>query len=72
MALCRHCGGKHLHKDCPKAPSFGKTTGKPAAKAAPMPQPGKGKGEGKGKSKSATFEGLCNRCGRHGHRARDC
>eukprot|EP00972_Heterocapsa_arctica_P061868 9120952-Heterocapsa_arctica.AAC.1 len=20
MALCRHCGGKHLHKDCPKAP----------------------------------------------------
>eukprot|EP00972_Heterocapsa_arctica_P025502 3753737-Heterocapsa_arctica.AAC.1 len=48
MALCRHCGGRHLHKDCPKAPPPGLAGGRPAAKAAPMPRPGKGKGKGKG------------------------
>eukprot|EP00972_Heterocapsa_arctica_P071225 10520775-Heterocapsa_arctica.AAC.1 len=74
MALCRHCGGRHLHKDCPRAPPPGLAGGRPAAKAAPAPRPGKGKGKGKGKSKSGTekFDGLCNKCGRHGHRARDC
>eukprot|EP00972_Heterocapsa_arctica_P085020 12528987-Heterocapsa_arctica.AAC.1 len=50
--------------------------GRPTPKAAPAPAPasGKGKGKGKGKSKTwtRTFDGMCNRCGRHGHQARDC
>eukprot|EP00972_Heterocapsa_arctica_P078206 11533779-Heterocapsa_arctica.AAC.1 len=46
MALCRHCGGKHLHRYCLQAPSSSKAA-RPTPKAAPAPAPGKGKGKGK-------------------------
>eukprot|EP00972_Heterocapsa_arctica_P028782 4234155-Heterocapsa_arctica.AAC.1 len=71
MALCRHCGGRHLHKDYRKAPPPGLAGGRPAAKAAPVPRPGKGKSKGKGKLGTEKFDGLRNKCGRYGHRARN-
>eukprot|EP00972_Heterocapsa_arctica_P107683 15861313-Heterocapsa_arctica.AAC.1 len=56
-----------MDKDCPKAPP-GLPAGRPAVPKAP-PTPGtKGKGEGKSKQ----FEGICNKCGRWGHRAATC
>eukprot|EP00972_Heterocapsa_arctica_P066091 9750644-Heterocapsa_arctica.AAC.1 len=60
-----------MDKDCPKAPP-GLPGGRPAApKAAPMPTLAtKDKGKGKGKGKQ--FEGICNGCGRWGHRAATC
>eukprot|EP00972_Heterocapsa_arctica_P037752 5556697-Heterocapsa_arctica.AAC.1 len=59
-----------MDKDCPRAPPA--PGGRPAApKAMPAPTPAtKGKGKGKGTSKQ--FNGICNRCGRWGHRAATC
>eukprot|EP00972_Heterocapsa_arctica_P061284 9036599-Heterocapsa_arctica.AAC.1 len=71
MALCRHCGGKHLHRDCPQAPSSSGMAARPTPKAAPRPTPAQGKGKGKGKGKDKS-KAQCNRCGKRGHQARDC
>eukprot|EP00972_Heterocapsa_arctica_P033585 4942949-Heterocapsa_arctica.AAC.1 len=58
-----------MDKDCPRAPPA--PGGRSAApKATPAPTPLKGKGKGKGTSKQ--FNGICNRCGRWGHRAATC
>eukprot|EP00972_Heterocapsa_arctica_P070689 10442250-Heterocapsa_arctica.AAC.1 len=54
MALCRHCGGRHLHKDCPKAPPPGLAGGRPAAKATPMPRPGEASLERRSSTACAT------------------
>eukprot|EP00972_Heterocapsa_arctica_P070738 10449142-Heterocapsa_arctica.AAC.1 len=59
-----------MDKDCPKAPP--PPVGRSAApKATPAPTPttrGKGKAKGAGKQ----FNGICNSCGRWGHRAATC
>eukprot|EP00972_Heterocapsa_arctica_P074822 11040913-Heterocapsa_arctica.AAC.1 len=70
MRPCRHCYGRHMFKDCSKAPLA--PGGPPVApKALPAPMPAiKGKGKGKGTSKQ--FNGICNHCGRWGHRAATC
>eukprot|EP00972_Heterocapsa_arctica_P019166 2828929-Heterocapsa_arctica.AAC.1 len=65
-----------MDKDCPRAPPTGPGAGRgQSTTATPAPAAG-GKGEGKGKSnkggkKDGKFDGICNKCGRWGHRANE-
>eukprot|EP00972_Heterocapsa_arctica_P093163 13741651-Heterocapsa_arctica.AAC.1 len=66
-----------MDKDCPKALPAGAGAGRGQATRQPTPVAGSGKGKGKGKNrmggkKESKFDGICNKCGRWGHRASDC
>eukprot|EP00972_Heterocapsa_arctica_P069485 10266680-Heterocapsa_arctica.AAC.1 len=51
MRPCRHCNGRHMDKDCPKAPPAGVGAGRGQAAKQPTPAAGGGKSKGKGKNK---------------------
>eukprot|EP00972_Heterocapsa_arctica_P021167 3116821-Heterocapsa_arctica.AAC.1 len=72
MRPCRHCFGRHMDKGCPKAPPApGGWSAAPKSKAA-TPPTSTTKGKGKNKSAGGQFNGICNRCGRWGHRLATC
>eukprot|EP00972_Heterocapsa_arctica_P065718 9698745-Heterocapsa_arctica.AAC.1 len=65
-----------MDKDCPRATPAGGDAGRGQAAKQPTPAAGGGKSKGKGKNKSggkkgSKFDGVCNKCGRWGHRAND-
>eukprot|EP00972_Heterocapsa_arctica_P113706 16438632-Heterocapsa_arctica.AAC.1 len=69
-----------MDKDCTRATvtagagaARGRSTTAPTTRPSANPK-GKGKGQTKGKSKKGDgkFDGICNKCGRWGHRVSDC
>eukprot|EP00972_Heterocapsa_arctica_P095230 14044732-Heterocapsa_arctica.AAC.1 len=65
-----------MDKDCPKVPPAGAGAGQGQTTKLPTPVAGsKGKGKGKNKmsgKKDGKFDGICNKCGRWGHRVKEC